>query len=392
LLPRRNTRQARFHQPTEESMTTIPFIDLKTQYASIKDKVEAGIKRVLEHGQYIMGPEVAECERRLAQIAGSKHCLTVSSGTDALVAPLMALGIGPGDAVFLPTFTFTATAEVVVLVGARPVYVDVHPRLFNIDVNHLAKQVAAVKKEGTHKPRAVIAVDLFGLPADYPALNKLCDAEGLTLIDDAAQSYGGTLNNKRVGSLAPITATSFFPAKPLGCYGDGGAIFLDDDALAAKLVSIRVHGQGRSKYEVERVGLNARFDTIQAAVILAKLDVFESELERRQEIAANYDKALGRAVETPEIPAGYRSAWAQYSILSDKRDALAATLKEQGVPTAIYYPIPMHLQAAYREYGEGEGSCPVSEKLAKRVLSLPMHPYLDDATIERIAGIVRRAA
>ena len=373
-------------------MSTIPFIDLKTQYASIKDKVEAGIKRVLEHGQYIMGPEVAECERRLAQIAGSKHCLTVSSGTDALVAPLMALGIGPGDAVFLPTFTFTATAEVVVLVGARPVYVDVHPRQFNIDVNHLAKLVAAVKKEGTHKPRAVIAVDLFGLPADYAALNKLCEAEGLTLIDDAAQSYGGALNNKRVGSLAPITATSFFPAKPLGCYGDGGAIFLDDDALAAKLVSIRVHGQGRSKYEVERVGLNARFDTIQAAVILAKLDVFESELERRQEIAATYDKALGRAVETPEIPPGYRSAWAQYSILSNKRDALAATLKEQGVPTAIYYPIPMHLQAAYREYGEGEGSCPVSEKLAKRVLSLPMHPYLDDATIERIAGIVRRAS
>ena len=373
-------------------MTPIPFIDLKSQYAAIKDKVEAGIKRVLEHGQYIMGPEVAECEKRLALMAGSKHCLTVSSGTDALVAPLMALGIGPGDAVFLPTFTFTATAEVVVLAGARPVYVDVHPRLFNIDVAHLAQQIAAVKKEGTHRPRAVIAVDLFGLPADYAALNRLCEAEGLVLIDDAAQSYGGALDNKRVGSLAPITATSFFPAKPLGCYGDGGAIFCDDEALQAKLVSIRVHGQGRSKYEVERIGLNARFDTIQAAVILAKLDVFESELERRQAVAEKYDAALGRAVETPKIPAGYRSAWAQYSILSDRRDAIAAALKDEGIPTAIYYPIPMHLQAAYRDYGAGAGSCPVAERLAQRVLSLPMHPYLDDATVARIAGIVRRAA
>jgi dTDP-4-amino-4,6-dideoxygalactose transaminase len=373
-------------------MTTIPFIDLKSQYARIKDSVDAGIKRVLEHGQYIMGPEVAECEKRLAALAGSKHCLTVSSGTDALVAPLMALGIGPGDAVFLPSFTFTATAEVVLLVGARPIYIDVHPRLFNIDVAHLAREIEAVKKEGTHRPRAVIAVDLFGLPADYAALNKLCEAEDLALIDDAAQSYGGALHNKRVGSLAPITATSFFPAKPLGCYGDGGAVFLDDDALMAKLVSIRVHGQGRSKYEVERVGLNARFDTIQAAVILAKLDVFEGELERRQQVAELYTKALGSAVETPQIPAGYRSAWAQYSILSDRRDAIAAALKQEGVPTAIYYPIPMHLQAAYRQYGKGEGSCPVSERLAKRVLSLPMHPYLDAATIDRIAGIVRKAA
>jgi UDP-2-acetamido-2-deoxy-ribo-hexuluronate aminotransferase len=373
-------------------MTTIPFIDLKSQYALIKDSVDAGIKRVLEHGQYIMGPEVAECEKRLAALAGSKHCLTVSSGTDALIAPLMALGIGPGDAVFLPSFTFTATAEVVLLVGARPVYIDVHPRLFNIDVAHLAREIAAVKKEGTHRPRAVISVDLFGLPADYPALNKLCEAEGIVLIDDAAQSFGGALNNKRVGSLAPITATSFFPAKPLGCYGDGGAIFLDDDALMAKLVSIRVHGQGRSKYEVERVGLNARFDTIQAAVILSKLDVFEGELERRQDVAKKYGEMLGGAVETPEVPAGYRSAWAQYSILSNRRDELAAALKEEGIPTAIYYPIPMHLQAAYRAYGAGEGSCPVAERLAKRVLSLPMHPYLDDAMIARICTIVRRKA
>jgi dTDP-4-amino-4,6-dideoxygalactose transaminase len=373
-------------------MTTIPFIDLKTQYSLIKESVDAGIRRVLEHGQYIMGPEVAECEKRLAAIAGSKHCLTVSSGTDALIAPLMALGIGPGDAVFLPTFTFTATAEVVLLVGARPVYVDVDSRLFNIDVRHLDAAIAAVKKEGKHRPRAVISVDLFGLPAEYPALNALCEKEGLVLIDDAAQSFGGALNNRRVGSLAPITATSFFPAKPLGCYGDGGAIFLDDDALAARLVSIRVHGQGRSKYHVERVGLNARFDTIQAAVILAKLDVFENELDRRDAVARTYTEALGGAVETPQVPAGYRSAWAQYSILSDRRDAIAEALKGEGVPTAIYYPIPMHLQAAYREYGQGEGSCPMAERLAHRVLSLPMHPYLDGAMIERIAGVVQKAA
>ena len=373
-------------------MATIPFIDLKAQYELIKDSVNAGIKRVLDHGQYILGPEVAECEKRLAGLAGSKHCITVSSGTDALIAPLMALGIGPGDAVFVPSFTFTATAEVVLLVGARPIYVDSDSRLFNIDVNDLARHVAAVKKEGTHRPRAVIAVDLFGLPADYAALNKLCEAEGMALIDDAAQSFGGALHNKRVGALAPITATSFFPAKPLGCYGDGGAIFLDDDALLASLVSIRVHGQGRSKYEVERVGLNARFDTIQAAVILAKLDVFERELDRRQDVAAQYTKALGNAVETPQIPAGYRSAWAQYTILSDRRDAIAAALKEAGIPTAIYYPTPMHLQTAYRQYGSGEGACPVAERLAKRVLSLPMHPYLESATIEGICEVVRRAA
>ncbi|MBM3505673.1 MAG: DegT/DnrJ/EryC1/StrS family aminotransferase [Alphaproteobacteria bacterium] len=373
-------------------MNPVPFVDLKSQYAVIKDKVDAGIRRVLDHGQYIMGPEVAECEKRLAAFVGNKHCLSVSSGTDALVAPLMALGIGPGDAVFLPTFTFTATAEVVVLVGARPVYVDVHPRQFNIDIAHLRAEISAVKTAGRLRPRAVIAVDLFGLAADYAALNAICEAEGMILIADAAQSVGGAVNNKRIGSLAPITATSFFPAKPLGCYGDGGAVFLDDDAIMAKLVSIRVHGQGKSKYQVERIGLNARFDTIQAAVILAKLDVFEDELERRRAVAEKYTAALGRAVETPEIPPGYRSAWAQYTIQSDRRDAIAAALKDHSIPTAIYYPIPMHLQAAYRDFGGGEGSCPVSERLARRVLSLPMHPYLEDSSIARIAKIVCSAA
>ncbi len=373
-------------------MTAIPFVDLKSQYAAIKDKVDAGIRRVLDHGQYVMGPEIAECERRLAAFGGAKRCLTVSSGTDALVAPLMALGVGPGDAVFVPTFTFTATAEVAVLVGASPVYVDVHPRLFNIDLDHLARQIAAVREAGALTPRAVIAVDLFGLQADYAALAALCETEKLILIADAAQSFGGAVGNRRVGSLAPVTATSFFPAKPLGCYGDGGAIFSDDDELMKALASIRVHGQGRTKYETERIGLNARFDTIQAAVILAKLDIFESELDRRQRIAERYTALLGHSVETPVIPAGHRSAWAQFSILSPRRDRIAEALRQAAIPTAIYYPIPLHLQRAYREYGEGEGSCPIAESLAQRILSLPMHAYLDEATVARIAEIVRKAA
>jgi dTDP-4-amino-4,6-dideoxygalactose transaminase len=372
--------------------STIPFVDLKAQYALIKDQVHAGIDRVLEHGQYILGPEVAECESRLAAFAGAKHCLTVSSGTDALVAPLMALGIGPGDAVFVPTFTFTATVEVVLLVGARPIYVDVHPRLFNIHLDHLARQIAAVRQQGRSRPRAVIAVDLFGLPADYAGLEALCKTEGLTLIADAAQSFGATYNGRRVGTLAPITATSFFPAKPLGCYGDGGAIFTDDSTLHDTLASIRVHGQGRSKYEVERIGLNARFDTVQAAILLAKLGVFEQELAARDEVARQYTAALEGSVEVPVVPAGFRSAWAQFSILSDRRDAIASALRNAGIPSAIYYPLPMHRQAAYQEYGEGEGMCPVAETLAKRVLSLPMHPYLDAATIDRVSEIVRSAA
>jgi dTDP-4-amino-4,6-dideoxygalactose transaminase len=373
-------------------MASIPFIDLKAQYALIKGQVDAGIHRVLDHGQYIHGPEVAECERRLAGFAGARHCLAVSSGTDALVASLMALGIGRGDAVFLPAFTFTASAEAVVLVGAAPVFVDVHPRLFNIDAEDLRRRLDAVRHEGALRPRAVMAVDLFGLPAGYEAIGGLCEAEDLLLIADAAQSFGGALGNRRVGTLAPVTATSFFPAKPLGCYGDGGAIFTDDAALFERLVSIRVHGQGRSKYEVARIGLNARFDTIQAAVILAKLDVFEEELRRRERVARKYMAALGGVVETPLVPQACQSAWAQFSILCDDRDRLAAALKEDGIPTAVYYPVPLNRQTPYQGHGAPEHACPVSEDLARRILSLPMHPYLDDATVERIATAVRRSA
>jgi dTDP-4-amino-4,6-dideoxygalactose transaminase len=377
--------------PKAGTMAPIPFIDLKAQYALIKDQVDAGIHRVLYHGQYILGPEVAECERRLAELAGARHCVTVSSGTDALVAALMALEIRPGDAVFLPAFTFTASAEAVVLVGASPVFVDVHPRLFNIDAEDLRRRIDDVRRDGVLRPRAVMTVDLFGLSANYEAIRALCESEGLLLVADAAQSFGGALGNRRVGALAPVTATSFFPAKPLGCYGDGGAVFTDDAALFERLVSIRVHGQGRSKYEVARIGLNARLDTIQAAVILAKLDIFEEELRRRERVARTYMSALAGLVETPLVPEGCQSAWAQFSILCDNRDALAAALKEEGIPTAVYYPVPLHKQAPYRVAGVTERACPVSEDLARRILSLPMHPYLDDATIERIASAVGRA-
>jgi dTDP-4-amino-4,6-dideoxygalactose transaminase len=370
----------------------MPFVDLKAQYRIIKDEVEAGIRRVLEHGQFILGPEVTKCEARLAEFAGARHCLTVGSGTDALLVPLMALGIGRGDAVFVPSFTFTATAEVVLLAGAKPVYVDSDARLFNIDVGRLRESIAAVRAAGVLRPRAVIAVDLFGLPADYLALNALCAQEGLILIADAAQSFGARLGNRRVGTLAPVTATSFFPAKPLGCYGDGGAIFTDDPEMLKTFASIRAHGQGRSKYEVERVGLNARFDTIQAAVILAKLDVFEAELEARARVAQRYQRALEDVVETPQTFDAARSAWAQFSILSDRRDAIAAALTAQGIPSAIYYPVPLHLQMVYRDHGNGHGSLPVAESLSRRILSLPMHPYLEDSTIDRICAIVRSAA
>jgi dTDP-4-amino-4,6-dideoxygalactose transaminase len=369
----------------------IPFIDLKSQQALIRDRIDANIRRVLDHGQFIMGPEVAECESRLAEFADATHCLTVASGTDALLVPLMALGVGPGDAVFVPSFTFTATVEVVILLGARPVYVDVDARTFNIDPAHLEAQIAAIRAEGKVRPRAVISVDLFGLPADAAALNRICQDAELVLISDAAQSFGGAIGNVRVGTLAPITATSFFPAKPLGCYGDGGAVFTDDGNLRTTMASIRVHGQGKSKYEIDRIGLNARLDTIQAAVILAKLDLFEGELAKRQVVAARYTAGLDGAIVTPLVPDNYRSAWAQYTVQTERRDAVAAALKAEGVPTAIYYPIPMHLQKVYRDYGDGAGSCPVSEALARRVLSLPMHPYLDGATIDRVVEGVRRA-
>ena len=370
---------------------SLPFVDLKQQYARLKPLIDARIHAVLDHGQYILGPEVGELEAELARRAGARHCLTVASGTDALIMPLMARGIGRGDAVFVPGFTFTATAEAILLLGASPVFVDVDPHTFLIDLADLERRIAATKAAGQLAPKAVIAVDLFGLPVDYPKLQAIADAHDLFVIADAAQSLGGQFHGRPVGSLAPVTATSFYPAKPLGCYGDGGAVYTDDDELAEVLKSIRVHGEGKSRYDTVRVGLNARFDTIQAAVLLAKLPSFQDELDARDRLARHYSARLSNRVQTPVMPDGLFCAWAQYTIRLPNRDAVRAKLGEAGIPTAIYYPTPMHLAEAYRAHGEGEGSLPVSEALCREVLSLPMHPFLSDADADRVCDGVLAA-
>lgn len=370
----------------------IPFVDLKSQYARLKADIDAQIHRVLEHGQYINGPEVAAFERRLADHVGAKHCVGVASGTDALLIALMARDVGRGDAVFLPGFTYTATAEVVLLLGATPVFVDVDEATFNIDAADLDRRIAATAREGALQPRVVVAVDLFGLPADYPALEPVAARHGVEILADAAQSMGGTLRGRRVGALAPMTATSFFPAKPLGCYGDGGALFTDDEETADTLRSIRAHGQGKSKYDVARVGVNGRLDTLQAALLMPKLAVLDDEIAARERLSRHYDRRLGNHVRTPSRPEGFAYAWAQYTIQLDNRDRVQAALQAQGIPTMVYYPRPMHLQPAYAAVGGGEGTLPVSESLCGRVLSLPMHPYMDEATADRICDAVIAAA
>jgi len=370
---------------------SLPFVDLKSQYARLKADIDRRIHAVLDHGGYVLGPEVAELEKKLASFAGCADVVSCASGTDALLMALMLEGIGPGDAVFLPSFTFTATAEVVLLLGATPVFVDVDPHTFNTDLAHLSQLIMETERAGKARPRIIMPVDLFGLPVDYTALNALADKYSLKVIADAAQSFGGAFGNKKVGNLAPITATSFYPAKPLGCYGDGGAIFVQDSGKAEVLRSIRVHGQGAQRYDVVRIGVNGRLDTLQAAVLLAKLEVFEDELRARERLASRYDARLPKSVITPQRVAGAQSAWAQYSILCERRDELQAKLKAQGVPTAIYYPLPMHLQPAYIAYGKGKGSLPVSERLSKQILALPMHPYLSNADFEEICSSVERA-
>lgn len=369
----------------------IPFIDLRAQYERLKPDIDRRIRAVLEHGQFIMGPEVAELEGELARFTGCRHAIAVSSGTDALLIALMAEGVGRGDAVFIPAFTFTAPAEVVLLAGATPVFVDVDPATFNVDPDDLERSIRATAAAGDFKPRAVIAVDLYGLPADYDRLNAIAEAEGLFLLADAAQSFGAVHGGRRVGALAPVTAASFYPSKPLGCYGDGGAVFSDDDSRAEVLRSIRLHGQGAHQYDSVRAGLNGRLDTLQAAVLLAKLPVLEDELAARERLARLYDERLAGLVATPPRVDGVTSAWAQYSILHEGRDRLAAALARQGVPTAIHYPRPMHLQPAYTRFGGGPGSLPVSERLAAQVLSLPMHPYMDEATAHLISDHVAAA-
>jgi dTDP-4-amino-4,6-dideoxygalactose transaminase len=372
------------------SVSPIAFIDLQAQRARLGDAVDQAIAKVLDHGRFIMGPEVAELEKRLADMGGAAHCVSCSSGTDSLLLVLMAWGIGPGDAVIVPAMTFASTAEVVALTGATPVFCDVLDDTFNMDTASLESAVATAKDAGLNL-KAIIPVDLFGQPADYPAIQKIADAHGLKVMADSAQSYGGALGGKPVGSWGDATSVSFFPAKPLGCYGDGGAVLTDDADLAARMRSLRVHGQGTNKYDNVAVGLNARLDTIQAAVLLAKLDIFADEIEKRQAVAARYAEGLAGIATPPAVIDGAVSAWAQYTIRVQDRNAVAATLKEKGVPTAVYYPVALSDQPAYAHYPRAGNGTPVSQALAHDVLSLPMHPYLDAATQDRILTALKEA-
>ena len=372
--------------------TPIVFIDLKAQQVRIRSELDRAIARVLEHGQYIMGPEVGELEARLAAYSGTKHCITCASGTDALLMIMMAKGLGPGDAVICPAFTYPATPEAVALLGASPVFCDVNADTFNIDVTTLESALVAARRANL-KPRAIIAVDLYGLPADYTPLEQFAKAHGLFVISDAAQSFGGEYHGKRVGRFGLATATSFFPAKPLGCYGDGGAIFTDDDELAKLLRSIRLHGKGVDKYDIVRVGVNSRLDTMQAAILLPKLDIFPSEIEARERVAARYSEGFRNIVTVPNVPPGLKSVWAQYSIRlpARSRSAMIAALERCGIPTAVYYPRGLHQQVAYAHYPVSTGGVPVSLRIASEVLSLPMHPYLSEQAVDRIVTAVHRA-
>ncbi len=368
----------------------IPFLDLAGQQARMAEPLRKRIEAVLRHCQFILGPEVAELETRLAAFCGAAHCVSISSGTDALQIALMAEGIGRGDAVFLPAFTYTATAEVPLLLGATPVFVDVDPRTFQIDPAHLEARIADVRRAGKLAPRALIGVDLFGQPADWPALGAIASREHLFTLDDCAQSFGASLHGTTLGKAADATATSFFPSKPLGAYGDGGALFTESAERAALYRSLRTHGEGTTRYEVLRTGMNGRLDTLQAAVLLAKLDIFEADLAARERVARIYDARLGNRVAIPARVADSTSAWAIYAILlpdAAARDRMQAGLKAAGVPSAIYYPKPLHRQPAYAAAHDG-APLPVSEDLATRIMALPIHPDLSDAQAQRVCDAV----
>jgi UDP-2-acetamido-2-deoxy-ribo-hexuluronate aminotransferase len=385
------------------------FIDLARQQSRIKDKMDANIQAVMKHCNYIMGPEIKELEKRLAGYAGIKHAIACSSGTDALLLALMTYNVGPGDAVFTAPFTFIATAEVISILGATPVFVDIDPKTFNINPEQLNKAITALKANNPSihplpnlehrtlnfelKPKGVIPVNLFGLPADYDRINTIAKKHGLFVIEDAAQSFGAEYNGKKSCSLADIGCTSFFPAKPLGCYGDGGMCFTNDDKKAEVMRSLLVHGKGSDKYDNIRIGINGRLDTLQAAVLLAKFDIFPEEIELRQQVAQKYNELLSphSSLLTPLPPKGMRSAWAQYSILAKDgkhRAELQKRLQDNKIPTAIYYPKPLHLQTAFASLGYKEGEFPVSEDMAGRIFSLPMHPYLSISEQKEITSIL----
>jgi len=371
----------------------VPFIDIGAQRRRLGKSVDEAVSRVLAHCQFINGPEVARLETELASFSGAGHVVTCASGTDALLMVLMAMDVGRGDAVLCPSFTFCATGEAVALTGAVPVFVDVDEATFNMDAGSLKRGIATAKRLGL-KPRAVIPVDLFGQSADHDAIAEIAQAEGLFVLDDAAQAFGASYKGRRLGTSGLATATSFFPAKPLGCFGDGGAIFTDDAELAATLRSVRVHGQGSDKYDNVRLGLTGRLDTIQAAILLEKLKIFEDEIAARNLVAERYARGLGNVVTVPRLAAGCTSVWAQYTIRLPQacdRDGFAAALKAQGIPTAIYYPKSMHQQTAYRDFPVADGGLASSERLSGDVMSLPMHAYLDEPTQERVIKAVRGA-
>ena len=359
---------------------SIPFIDLQAQRRRLGEPLNQAIKAAVEGGQWVMGPQVAELEAKLADFAGVKHCIACANGTDALLIVLRAWNIGPGDAVFVPAFTFAASAEVVALVGASPVFVDVLEDTFNMDPSSLEAAIAMVRRDGKLRPRAVMPVDLFGQSANYRLIEPIAQREGLKMLCDTAQAFGSTLDGKQTASIGDAAATSFFPAKPLGCYGDGGATFTNDDALAEVLRSVRIHGQGSDKYENVRIGVNSRLDTIQAAILLEKFKIFPDEIQLREAIAQRYNEALGKSnrIRVPRVLAGAQSTWAQYTIQVSDRDKLQGALKEKGIPTAVYYPIPLSRQKGYRDFPAAP--TPISDALSKAVISLPMHPYLENET------------
>jgi dTDP-4-amino-4,6-dideoxygalactose transaminase len=363
------------------------FVDLRVQQARIRDRVDAAIARVLDHGAYILGPEVAELEKELATFCGARRAVSCASGTDALLMALMAKDVKPGDAVFVPAFTFVATAEAISVLGAIPIFIDVDPDYFLMSVQGLKDALNQAKAEGL-KPKGIVPVDLFGQPADYFQMNALAVDENLFVLADAAQSFGGAAAQGRVGALAEMTATSFFPAKPLGCYGDGGALFCDDDDLAERFISIRAHGKGDHRYQQIRIGINGRLDTLQAAILLEKLKIFEDEIKARNAVAERYNQGLRDRVAVPEVVEGATSAWAQYTIRLADRDGLANALKEQNIPTAVYYPLPLNKQPAYKNYPSQPGGCPVADRLSDEVISLPMHPYLEEREQQRVIDAV----
>lgn len=371
------------------------FIDLKKQYEVLKEEIDSNIQECLDEGNYIMGGHVKRLEEELAEYVGRKHCISCANGTDALSLVLMAWGVKEGDAVFVPSFTFYSTSEVVSLLNAEPIFVDVDERTFNIDPDKLEKAILQVKEEGKLNPKAVIPVDLFGQCADYDRILEIAKKHDLFVLEDGAQGFGGSINGKKACSFGDASTTSFFPAKPLGCYGDGGAIFTDDDELAELLRSLRVHGKGEFKYDNVRVGMNSRLDTLQAAILLPKLKAFkEYELKKRNEVAKLYDEMLKDRFTVPFVPEGYVTSWAQYTLIlesREERERIQDYLKEEGIPSMVYYPKPLHKQAVYKDYDFNLDDLKVSESLAERVLSLPMHPYMEKEDIEKICSTLLEA-